>query len=324
MDIIRLGMMGLGPRARSWLRVLGQMRGYRVTALCDPFESLRRQALALLPDAAGVRCYSRHEEMLADPNVDAVGICVRRRDVGALAAEALEAGKHVNCEVPAAHTLEDCWRIIVAAERTGKVYHLAEQTRFWGFIEAWRDLVQAGRLGRITYGEGQYIGFYGSTHWFWNPQTGEYIPLEELDRHPEAVPTFRFPQVARPDIQVALMKTEKDALLQLACGFTQPVSHARGHHWYRLMGTRGSVEWKRSGQGKPLLWLADSQMHDMAEMDWRQQRTDAPAEAWGSGHGDADFYVHAAFRDAVLGRRTIPFDVYKAIDTAAPAIVAEA
>ena len=41
-------------------------------------------------------------------------------------------------------------------------------------------------------------------------------------------------------------------------------------------------------------------MHDLAEVDWRYERTDAPAEARGSGHGDADYYVHAAFRDAVL------------------------
>ena len=63
-------------------------------------------------------------------------------------------------------------------------------------------------------------------------------------------------------------------------------------------------------------------MHDMAEMDWRFERTDAPAEARASGHGDADYYVHAAFRDAVLGRAPVAFDVYGAMDTAAPAILA--
>jgi len=61
-------------------------------------------------------------------------------------------------------------------------------------------------------------------------------------------------------------------------------------------------------------------MHDMADVDWRQERTDAPAEARGSGHGDADYYVHAAFRDAVLGIRPLTFDIYQAMDTAAPAI----
>jgi hypothetical protein len=70
------------------------------------------------------------------------------------------------------------------------------------------------------------------------------------------------------------------------------------------------------------MWLADRQMHDLADVDWRYERVDAPAEARGSGHGGADYYVHAAFRDAVLGSRPLDFDVYQAMETAAPAILA--
>ena len=137
-----------------------------------------------------------------------------------------------------------------------------------------------------------------------------------------STPSRSHPEIAQPDIQVALMKTEKDAILRMATAFTQPVSHARGHHWYHVMGTGGSVEWQRSGRGKPLMWQAHSQMHDMAEMDWRFERTDAPPEARGSGHGDADYYVHAVFRDAVLHNHPLKLDVYRAIETAAPAVLA--
>ena len=70
------------------------------------------------------------------------------------------------------------------------------------------------------------------------------------------------------------------------------------------------------------MWLADDQMHDMAEVDWRFERTDAAPEARASGHGDADYYVHAAFRDAVRDGKALEFDVYRAIETAAPAILA--
>ena len=135
-------------------------------------------------------------------------------------------------------------------------------------------------------------------------------------------PSYSHPEIGQPDVQVALMKTEKDAILRLVCGFTQPVSHGMGHHWFHISGTGGVLEWKRSGSGKPLLWLADGQMHDPAEMDWGHARTDAPAEARGSGHGDADYYVHVSFRDAVLGKTPLEFDVYRAIETAAPAILA--
>ncbi len=70
------------------------------------------------------------------------------------------------------------------------------------------------------------------------------------------------------------------------------------------------------------MWFSGMQMHRMAEMDWRFERTDAPAEAVGSGHGDADYYVHAFFREAVLQGRPLDLDLYGAMDTAAPAILA--
>ena len=360
MDEIRIGLAGLGRRGLGWLHMLQRIDGFRVAAICDPVVPLHEAALDLLDEHSQVNTYASYEDMLGDPRVDAVALCVRCEEQGALAAMALEAGKHVNAEVPAAHTVEDCWRIVVAAERTGLVYQLAEQTRHWGFVDAWRDMVSEGRLGRVVYCEGQYFGYYGAKQFYWDPETGRHFGLDELSDHPEARPNWRakFPpihylphelspmlkvlgdrvievtamstgspsyshsEVPKPDMQVALMKTERDAILRMATGFTQPVSHDRGHHWYQVIGTRGSVEWKRSGRGCGLMWTAGTQMHDMAEMNWRLERTDAPSEAKGFGHNEADYYVHVAFRDAVLGLRPLGFDVYQAIDTALPAILA--
>ncbi len=359
MDEIRIALVGLGPRGRHWLRILGLMPGYRVVALCDPIAALHGPALAALGEPDGIRCTTRYEDVLEDARVDAVALCVRCCEQGALAAQALEAGKHVHAEVPAAHTLEDCWRIVLAAERSGCIYHLAEQTRYWGFVEAWRELVAQGRLGQITYGEGQYLGYYGTRQFFQDPTTGDFCPVEELDAHPGARPTWlhrmppihylphelspmlkvlddrvvevvamsspapsrRHPEIAQPDIQVALMRTAKGAILRMLVGFTQPRPHG-DHHWYQVVGTRGALEWRRSGRDRPRVWLADGQMFDWAEVDWRTERTDAPPEARQSGHGDADYYVHAAFRAALLEGQAPEMDVYRAIETAAPAILA--
>ncbi len=360
MDDIRIGIAGLGHRGLGWIRLLQKIPGYRITAVCDWIEPLQERALSAIENRADVKTFSDYEDFLACGDIDAVGLCVRRPDQGAMAAQALEAGKHVNSEVPAAHTLEDCWRIVTAAERSGRVYQLGEQTRYWGLVDAWRDLVAEGRLGRVTYCEGQYIGYYGTRQFFQDTNTGKFYSIEDLPSHPEAKPTwlhtmppihylphelspmlkvlddrvvevtamtthspsYSHPEIGQPDIQVALMKTEKDALLRMATGFTQKIPSRRGHHWYQIIGTRGCVEWKRSEKGRPLMWLADEQMHDLAEVDWRFQRTDAPPEARSSGHGDADYYVHALFRDAVRDNKPLEFDVYRAIETAAPAILA--
>jgi len=359
MDPIRVAVVGLGGRGTgAWFRLLEKMDAFQITAICDPIVALHQRALSRLMQPEGVKTYARYDDVLSDPNVDAIALTVRCEEQGALAARALEAGKHVNSEVPAAHRLEDCWRIVVAQERSGLVYQLAEQTRYWGYVEAWTRMVAEGQLGKVTLCEGQYFHYYTGQS-FQDPETGLFYGPEEAADHPEAKPTWLYymppihylphelspmlrvlddrvtdvvgmstgspsyahPQLISPDMQVALMKTAKDTVLRMAVSFSQP-HPPRDSHWHQLVGTQGCVEWKRSARGLSKMWRLDEQMHDVADVDWRYERADAPAEARGSGHGDADYYVHAAFRDAVRGIKPLSFDVYKAMDTAAPAILA--
>lgn len=360
MDTIRIGIAGLGHRARgAWAPALRKMPGYRITALYDWIEPLHAKTRPLLQHPEEVTSYTDWSAFLADPNIDAVALCVRQPDQGAMAAQALEAGKHVTSEVPAAHSIADCWRIVLAAERTGKVYFLAEQVRYCGYVDAWRKLVREGRLGKIVYCESQYIGYYGTTQFFQDYTTGAFYPLEELAAHPNAKPTWlnemppihylphelspmlkvlddrvtevtamstRQPsyvdrRLGSPDMQVALMRTEKDTLLRMAAGFNIK-GPPDDHHWNQLLGTEGRVEWRRTPKDRPKLWIAGEQMHQAAEMDWRYERSDAPDEARQSGHWGLDYYVHAPFREAVLRGTPPEFDLYQAMDTAAPAILA--
>jgi predicted dehydrogenase len=359
MDDIRVAVVGLGGRAtHTWIPLLQKVDGYRITALCDPIVALHGPALAHLDSVDGVNVVSTYEEVLDDPNVDAIALCVRCEEQGAMAAQALEAGKHVNSEVPAAHTIEDCWRIVVMAEQSGLVYQLAEQTRYWGYVEAWRQMVASGQLGEIVYCEGQYFHHYVVKH-FQDPASGacftpgeaagnseakpgwmsqmppiHYLPHELSpmlkvldDRIVEVLgmgapsPSAIYPQVQAPDLQVALMRTAKGTILRMAASFQLPFPDGN-YHWQQLIGTKGSVEWRRSLHDMPKMWLAEGQMFDKADVDWRYERTDAPHEARGTGHGDADYYVHVAFRDAIWGVKPPEFDVYSAMDTAAPAILA--
>lgn len=361
MEEIRIAVVGLGSRAlRGWIPILQKLRGYRITALCEIIPALQQRALTTRPELAGVKIYTRYEDLLADPNVDAIALTVRAPDQGAMAAQGLEAGKHVHSEVPMAHTLEDCRRIVKAVQSSGKVYLLGEQTRYWGFVDAWREIVQQGQIGKVTYCEGQYIGYYGTQWYFRDFESGEFCQVEDLPKMPNAQPTwfmqmppihylphelspmlkvlddrvvevtamstgpqsYSFPEIRQPDLQVALMKTAKDTILRMAAGFTQKVPSARGHHWYNVLATRGCLEWKRAARELPKMWRADAQMFDMAEVDWRWERTNPHPEAKGSGHGDADLYPHIHFRDAILEGTPLEFDVYKAVDTAAPAILA--
>ena len=70
------------------------------------------------------------------------------------------------------------------------------------------------------------------------------------------------------------------------------------------------------------MYVGGAQMFDFAQVDWRFTCRDAPSAAIGSGHGDADYYPHFAFREAVLHGTPLEWDVYRMMDTAAPAILA--
>jgi predicted dehydrogenase len=301
-----------------------------------------------------VRAWATYEDVLADGEVEAVALTVRAPDQGALAACGLRAGKHVHAEVPAAHSITDCESIVDAVHETGAIYCLAEQTRNWGFVQEWRRLVSEGTLGTPLLVDGQYFHYLPDDKFA--DDDGGFIPLDRVG--PNARPTWQqlMPpihyvphelspllhvlddrvvevtgmstpspsradaRIIQPDVQVATMRTAKGTIIRLAVGFSSP--HPEGDwHWYQVVGTAGSVEWRRRPDDEPKLYIAGRDQA-LQNVDWRYERSDAPIQAGGSGHGDADYYVHTQFRDAVRGLAAAPMTVYQAVETAAPAIVA--
>ena len=69
------------------------------------------------------------------------------------------------------------------------MYQLAEQTRYWGFVEAWHAMVAQGQLGHVTFCEGQYFHYLPDTK-FQDPQTGKFYAPHEVSAHPEAKPNW--------------------------------------------------------------------------------------------------------------------------------------
>lgn len=342
MSTVRIAVVGAGARARdTWLPLLSKIEGYRIAGLTDAAPG-RAAAAAREAGVTDATIYPTYADVLADDQVDAVALVVRDERQGALAAQALRAGKHVSAEVPCAHTIADCWDLVAAARESSAVYQLAEQTRYWGFVEEWTRLVREGSLGHVTLAEGQYLhhlssGWFdedGQPTWLHRMPPLHYLPHELSpllrildDRVVEVMgvstgPNRAHPELSTPEAQVALMRTSKGAILRLTVSFAQP--HPDGDwHWYAVTGTAGRVEWRRSRSDSPKAWFVDgSREPDLQPADWGYQRVDAPIQARGSGHGDADYYVHANFLAAVRGEAHSQLDAVHAVQTAAPAILA--
>ncbi|HPC18098.1 MAG TPA: Gfo/Idh/MocA family oxidoreductase [Candidatus Hydrogenedentes bacterium] len=101
-------------------------------------------------DNAGMRYTPHVEDVLDDPNVQAVMVGSETCRHAELCIAAARAGKHILCQKPMALSLEDCDRMIAAAEKAGVMLAVAFQMRHDPANIRMREIVQSGELGRIA------------------------------------------------------------------------------------------------------------------------------------------------------------------------------
>ncbi|WP_424990427.1 Gfo/Idh/MocA family protein [Fluviibacterium sp. S390] len=89
------------------------------------------------------------DQALADPEVAAVYISSTNEKHFAQAMAAIRAGKHVLCEKPLAMTPQDAREMVLAAEAAGVVFATNHHLRCAGSHQAIRDVIKAGRIGRV-------------------------------------------------------------------------------------------------------------------------------------------------------------------------------
>lgn len=97
----------------------------------------------------GGKAYSSAQELLADPAIDAVSVCVANFAHADLTIQALKAGKHVLCEKPMAITLEECENMMAEAARSGKRLLIGQNQRLAKAHVRAKELVAAGEIGRV-------------------------------------------------------------------------------------------------------------------------------------------------------------------------------
>ncbi len=102
-----------------------------------------------LAEKFGGRVYESVEEMLADPAIDAVSVCVANNAHAETTIKALQAGKHVLCEKPMAVTLEDCVRMTQEADKEGKILMIGQNQRFAKAHRKAKELIREGAIGDV-------------------------------------------------------------------------------------------------------------------------------------------------------------------------------
>ncbi|HAV64814.1 MAG TPA: hypothetical protein DCY13_20905 [Verrucomicrobiales bacterium] len=115
---VNCGIIGCGVWGRDIIATLGQLPNAPVTAVCDTYGAYLRRAARSAPDA---KQYENYKDLLADPNVQAVLVATPTHLHRQIVEDAIKAGKHVYCEAPLAHTVEDARAIALAAKKAPKI-----------------------------------------------------------------------------------------------------------------------------------------------------------------------------------------------------------
>jgi len=119
---VNCGVIGLGVHGREILATLARLPNAPVVAICDYYPAFLNRSKELAPKATP---YADYKQLLADKNVKAVVIATPTHQHKQIVIDALVAGKHVYCEAPLAHTVEDTKAIAAAAKKAPKLYFQA-------------------------------------------------------------------------------------------------------------------------------------------------------------------------------------------------------
>jgi hypothetical protein len=162
-DRVRFGLIGCGGRGGSLLRNMLRVDGVELKAICDLVPEKIERAQRMIEKAGQPRAeaYTKgendYENLCARGDLDLVFVATPWNWHVRMAVAAMEGGSHVGVEVPAANTLEGCWRLVDTSERTRKHCVMLENCCY-GWDEMFvLNLVRAGELGELTHAECAYI-----------------------------------------------------------------------------------------------------------------------------------------------------------------------
>lgn len=282
LDTVRVGFIGLGMRGPGAVQRFTHIPGTRIVALCDLHSDRVENAQSILtkaglPAAAG---YSGSEdawkELCERDDIDLIYIATDWKHHAEMMIYAMEQGKHVACEVPAAMTLDEIWAIINTAEKTQKHAMQLENCVYDYFELTSLNMAQQGLFGEVLHAEGAYIhnlkDFWGYYEGDWRLQYNKEFrgdvyathgmgpaaqvldihrgdkmkTLVAMDTKPANIPEYLIEErgldrdsaynFANGQHTMTMIRTEKGKTIQIQHDVASPRPYSR---MYQVSGTKG-------------------------------------------------------------------------------------
>ena len=160
--IVRIGFIGLGQRGSEAVKRYTYLDDVNIKAICD----IEKEKVDNIQRLLTERGLSKADEYVGEyqwkklcerDDIDLVYICTDWLKHARMAVYAMEHGKHVAVEVPAATTVKDCWNLVNTAERTQRHCMMLENCCYDFFELNSLNMIKDGIIGEVIHGEGAYI-----------------------------------------------------------------------------------------------------------------------------------------------------------------------
>ncbi len=150
-DQVVLGVIGSGSRGTFVMTVFQKDPAVRIGAICDVYEPNLEKAISTASRIPGSKpkAYRNYNDLLADPDIDAVLIATPEHWHARMVLDALAAGKDIYVEKPLCHTPEEGVRLVEAERQTRSIVQVGMQRRSYDLYQRGRELVAARQLGAV-------------------------------------------------------------------------------------------------------------------------------------------------------------------------------
>jgi len=143
---LRIGVIGMGAIGREHSkRLMEKITGCTVTAVAD----INVEGAAKFAEQYGAKVYQEGEDLINDPNVDAVVVTSWDEAHAKYVLASIAAGKYVFCEKPLATKIEECEAILAAEEKFGKrIVQVGFMRRYDPGYAALKATIKSGKIGQ--------------------------------------------------------------------------------------------------------------------------------------------------------------------------------
>lgn len=208
-DRVRIAVMGTRIRGKQLIPVFNAQANVEITHIIEPDENLWPDAQKLFKDRpTQPKAEKDVRRVLEDTSVTALVVAAPDNWHALATVWGCQAGKHVYCEKPCSHTLNEGRRMVQAARKYKRVIQIGTQRRSASDVIAAREYIQSGKLGKVAFARAWIAGnrpnigkaepspvpkgvdyslwlgpaeetpftknrFHYNWHWFWDLGTGE-------------------------------------------------------------------------------------------------------------------------------------------------------